>query len=957
MEPSLQPSFTFPSRKDLVNRAFGLKEQNQLSYITTRPEKPSDISIETGLHPSNTVPPVLQKDTLDPDGILPIAENIYVQPGLAEGMTSLTQQDMTSAEIMRVLSSNNALKRGNYQASEFILNRPHTVEEIHNKTITPNTRPSERGGVDLHVGPRTEHLGAPTKPGPNYQSMEQMLSQYNNSIEDMAKHYGIDPVALTELKTRFNIFGPAAPTGQPNLPAGWKSILEMIRRTMEAQRSGFQPRRPPPPPGVGNGSGGGGAAGGSGPSAPPRPGGDNQGPGDGGGYTPPPQSAPPIFSNPAQPGDSHTGPNPGGISSAPPAGDYPIYRASDTVPPGGINMGAFPQVPTHTPLDMSAFPKVPTHKLSLPNTDLTPTATALQKMLAALKKAPKPPLGQGLEPKANDMMSVLKQEIASKRQSIEPVEDNDEDGWDQDEEMEKPAGNTQTDFPNNNQTIAQQNPSGEQNTAGEAFQGGDPGMDIETAAVDTHMIQGVTIQNNEKDEATKVVDDLMNRRTKDMLDFYQSGAEYWGNAREHSLQAAERMPHLTDHYRREADIQMEEQIDHISKYNKLYNSIPSVIGTQLTITQKAEKALSGGSRPDELRNRMGSGSDHSLTAALPQMRVPSLMGDWETDPSVIHERELYDERMEMRETHERRNRSQDQENYFNQIRSNHSREAFEDDEKRQIIRNPKSYAGINADDHINHKRAKFEEEIVRYSRDKRARESRVDAPLSEHLTNLDPNGNIITAQVQQPQQGSAHISQAAEDLINVPERRVMPKRGNQPSTYDETTQRAAKRMNPGTGGSSAKKNYNGDGIRLPFGKHYVHMPKLFYNGELSLSNANGRKVSRVKNEDVVRGSGLHKALCAMAEGATPNLKKLSVQEKQRLHHISARSSIRAPEIGADINVNPMQQIAIVMGEIDAGNNNPKLRKQLQQLLHYAQQAGQLSADDISSFQAEYIHNT
>lgn len=118
MEPSLQPSFTFPSRAVNVDRARGLRDQERMQLITTRPKRATDISIETGLQPTNTVPPVLKITTLKGDSVMPVLQPVYRQPRMAEGMTALAASTNLEQTMVRLISTNNASKRGNIAAAQ-----------------------------------------------------------------------------------------------------------------------------------------------------------------------------------------------------------------------------------------------------------------------------------------------------------------------------------------------------------------------------------------------------------------------------------------------------------------------------------------------------------------------------------------------------------------------------------------------------------------------------------------------------------------------------------------------------------------------------------------------------------------------------------------------------------------------------------------------------------------------
>src|ERR1700678_2008978 len=97
MEPSLQPSFTFPSRHKFANYAGGIRD---LASATQRllvvPKNATDINTETAWQNPLTIPKTLDKEVIDVKPVLPVDTPIYVQPGLAEGMTDLAK--LTAAD-------------------------------------------------------------------------------------------------------------------------------------------------------------------------------------------------------------------------------------------------------------------------------------------------------------------------------------------------------------------------------------------------------------------------------------------------------------------------------------------------------------------------------------------------------------------------------------------------------------------------------------------------------------------------------------------------------------------------------------------------------------------------------------------------------------------------------------------------------------------------------------------
>lgn len=212
MEPGLQPSFTFPSRNQTHNLAQGLLNQAAATQLLLiKPKRATDIDLITSLESPLSIPKTLDKDSIDPKPQLPVATPIYVQPGLAEGMTQLAMLTKADVDITQLLSANNALKRGNYRAAENILGRELTQEEIANRTITPLVRTSEANpNSKIHLSESEKQLGAPM-PGESLGTYEQRRKAFQHADEQLintiAMHLNMSPRAVSELKSNLNFDG------------------------------------------------------------------------------------------------------------------------------------------------------------------------------------------------------------------------------------------------------------------------------------------------------------------------------------------------------------------------------------------------------------------------------------------------------------------------------------------------------------------------------------------------------------------------------------------------------------------------------------------------------------------------------------------------------------------------------------------------------------------------------
>lgn len=243
MEPSLQPSFTFPSRHQLQNYAKGIVDLSSATQrLLVKPKYNTDINIETALQNPLTIAKTLDKDVIDVKAVIPIEPNIYVQPGLAEGMTNLAKLTVSDKEIMAVTSANNALKRGNYKAAEKIVARPLTVEEMQNRSITPETRSSENNpGVKYGVKFNDVAFGAQVDKNSqyNFHQREKMLREAEPFfVNSIAEHLGISPYQVSHLKTTMGFSGDSVLGYYNGRPARRQDILKQFQYAWNAMQMG-----------------------------------------------------------------------------------------------------------------------------------------------------------------------------------------------------------------------------------------------------------------------------------------------------------------------------------------------------------------------------------------------------------------------------------------------------------------------------------------------------------------------------------------------------------------------------------------------------------------------------------------------------------------------------------------------------------------------------------------------
>lgn len=846
MEPSLQPSYTFPSRHDNANLAVGLDAQRQLTYLTSVPKHPTDINIETSLFPPTTVPPVLQLTTIDPNGVLPIAENIYVQPGLAEGLTAQSRKDMDEVTIMKTLSSNLALKRGNYQAAEHVLGRQTNAEEINNKTVTPNKRPSQHGGPDVHIGDRTENIGTRVKPGLNYQSLTHLFTQLGSEIDEQGKKYGIPPDQIARLKTRYNLFAPSDPSGTTyTARSQYEHLFEMIKQDLQHIRTNMSGLRST------------------------APGSDNA--------------------------------QRQGIASTPGASQNNLRGPDDQ--PTGVVPTPYVSGPMQLPLeeedqdmkdnDEDEDDEDDDNKSDDDeddDDDDDDSKDAMDHIFHGGKK----------------LTGLIRQSLRGANNLLNRGAEYAADlmANDQDDTLSRETGETANDFDGNNKIVAEQTQN--QNQGGSANEGIQPGgyaAPLVTDVTRQYVNNSIPLSSHQSaivDWYTKL-DQLMNFRP-----------------------AKPRVP---------------------SNVNNIHTQLqdpPSVSVPQLSLEQKADYTLyqrTAGDHSLSASNEEKQAADDYIRRTYPQLSQPSSRSYDDIDS---------------------------RQNDITSTPFNDARRGYLDQLKSTISAMRSGNYETPASDQF---MASTNQNAVPISLQAQA-PSRATAQSTSNMVNNNVNlsrtaADLIEERFPHPEATNSSIQ--TDDSFPIP---MYPRVA--PDTTPRVRRQAAvhaeqknehyynvvsKNNRKATPQEPNQKFSRGWGVYSPFGKHFIHTDKLYRDGILSLSNGSGRKVNRIKNEQLVRGGALHHALCHVVEGRKPQLKKLSAEDRVKLDHVLHRSRVQAgqaPMTGADVNVDPLEQVQIVMGEIDAGNDAPALKTQLRKLTTYLHQIGELDAEHIASIRSEYL---
>lgn len=235
MEPNLQPAFTFTARQNKANIAKGLDSIIKTQLVTSHAKTPFEISQETTYYPNNVLPIPNELEVLDVRTVLPIAPPIYVQPSVAEGLTAISIDDKAQHQITSLLSANNALRRGNFKAAEYLLKRPLSAEEIANKTVTPDIR-SSQNGTTYAVGPRAGPQGVR---GQAYSSQEKRFGDLDVRFKRIALKFGLDAAAVSAAEERYHANVPHPRSADEYDPRLWDQAINAVEQEIRnAEQSG-----------------------------------------------------------------------------------------------------------------------------------------------------------------------------------------------------------------------------------------------------------------------------------------------------------------------------------------------------------------------------------------------------------------------------------------------------------------------------------------------------------------------------------------------------------------------------------------------------------------------------------------------------------------------------------------------------------------------------------------------
>lgn len=229
MFPNLQPSETFPSRRNVANIARGLNALNDLNIVVSAPKSAADIDYQTRFWLNSAVAPQDLRETLvNPTTITP-PDPIITHPGKGQCLNAIADANLAFDQADRIVRANWALKRGNHSAASFILGRPVTAEEIQAQSITPETAVSSKTGERVAIAPKINQNGGPTVKG-GFASAQQKFWHLLSYLWTRARQQGKDAAWYQSTKTRISYLIPNIRNADVNGPNAWTNVTTAVQR-------------------------------------------------------------------------------------------------------------------------------------------------------------------------------------------------------------------------------------------------------------------------------------------------------------------------------------------------------------------------------------------------------------------------------------------------------------------------------------------------------------------------------------------------------------------------------------------------------------------------------------------------------------------------------------------------------------------------------------------------------
>lgn len=226
------------------------------------------------------------------------------------------------------------------------------------------------------------------------------------------------------------------------------------------------------------------------------------------------------------------------------------------------------------------------------------------------------------------------------------------------------------------------------------------------------------------------------------------------------------------------------------------------------------------------------------------------------------------------------------------------------------------------------------------------------ANLQESNVGIYPHGIPLSAGLMQ---STGHLAVPISAQIQVPETHQFDEAPTrQYAKYPNIVNNLGTKFTPVPQDASNREISKKDVLAHPFGRFYVDSTKFHSQGIFSMHNAHKKKVHGVPNIKLTKP--LYNALQKVINGGKVNHKSLDAVEKITFSGLCHRAGVKHPDVsvGAAVNVTPEKQLQIILGEKDAGNNNPILTTQLKKVLGYMTKNKILRKEQISRLRKEYI---
>lgn len=139
--------------------------------------------------------------------------------------------------------------------------------------------------------------------------------------------------------------------------------------------------------------------------------------------------------------------------------------------------------------------------------------------------------------------------------------------------------------------------------------------------------------------------------------------------------------------------------------------------------------------------------------------------------------------------------------------------------------------------------------------------------------------------------------------------------------------------------------------RVPFGKYMLDMGKLSGGVVAMVHHGTGRKIRSFPNRPTT--PGLTHALNAVVSGGQIQHRRLSAHDKLYMNRL-VRTSGADVDLPSDVNMPPGEQLKVLLGEIDAGNDSVDIKHQLRGVVTTLKRMKQLSTEQAGDIAQHYL---